>query len=129
MRQKKYSAISLPIELIKELQLWNKSYELAGKKLTMEKMIQQMIHSNRRMIWRSNKDRDIVVLYNAQILSAQKDIPLERAIELIREFDEDTSSLNPSTITGRCSEYVYDKDIGMFDYWWEEIMGRDLNDL
>ncbi len=129
MRQKKYSAISLPVELVKELQVWNKSYDLAGKKLTMEKMIQQMIHSNRRMIWRSNKDRDVVVLYNAQILSDQKGITLEKAIELVREFDEDTNSLNPSTITGRCSEYIYDKDIRMFDYWWEEIMGRDLNDL
>lgn len=130
MSTKKYSAISIPTELVKELQLWNKSYELAGKKLTMEKMLQQMIHANRKMIWRNNKDRDVVILYNAQILSSKKNISLKRAVKLVKAFDEDTNSLNTGiTSPIRYSEYVYDKDIRYFDYWWTEIKGKDLNDL
>ena len=75
----------------------------------------------------------VVELYKAQILSSNKGIALDRAVELVQEFDEDTNILNAMITTVRFSDYVYNKDITDFDYWWKDIMKdimkRDINDL
>lgn len=110
MKTKQYTSISLPPEIIHELDLWQKAYKSAtGIKLTKEKLLKVVLEKHRRFLWRDKKQgRDIVTCYKAIQLSERDRIKLRKAYELVKEHDEDTSVKGNYT---RRSYYVYDKDI------------------
>lgn len=110
MKTKEYTSISLPQEIIQELNKWQKAYEYAtGIKLTKEKLLKVVLEKHRRFLWRDkNQGREIVTCYKAIKLAEREKIKFKTAYQLVKDHDEDTSSGMYYT---RRSYYVYDKDI------------------
>ncbi len=112
MKTKEYTSISLPPEIIQELNKWQKAYEtVTGIKLTKEKLLKVVLEKHRRFLWRDkNQGREIVTCYKALKLAERDRIKPRKAYELVKKHDEDTTGEVGSYYTRR-SYYVYDKDI------------------
>jgi len=114
MREKVYTSISLPPEVIDELDRWQKAYEEYGLKLTKEKLLLTIFEGNRRFLFKDkNNKRNIVTNYKAICLAERDSIDYEEARTLVQKNDADTLT-NRYGRYGRWrtgSDYTLDKDI------------------